>query len=164
VPHPQLAPFVTGAFDPSLTPTQRSAADAALSSAAARVGNSRVLLLLEARQALAVCLRCWQLQGWRPDPVGALLGVLPHASKALETFAREDAAARKVVSVGLIIMPLATLLAGRMEGIFCGCCRACSAQAVFVTFTVLVCICACFLASACMCAPSGLHRVSEASV
>ena len=96
-PHPQLAPFIARATDPSLTPTQRSAADAAVAGAAARVGNSRVLLLLEARQALAVCLRCWQLQGWRPDPVGALLWVFPHASDALEGFAKEDAAARKEV-------------------------------------------------------------------
>jgi hypothetical protein len=88
------------------------------------VGNSRVLLLLEARQALAVCLRCWQLQGWRPDPVGALLGVFPHASEALETFAKEDAAARKAVSDK--VTPLTALLAGSLHGILTNCCHVCS--------------------------------------
>jgi hypothetical protein len=56
-------------------------------------------MLLEARQALAVCLRAWQLQGWWPDPVGALMGVFPKASPAGEACKKEDEAARKAVSL-----------------------------------------------------------------
>jgi hypothetical protein len=76
---------------------QRAAADAAVASASVRVCGGRVLLLLEARQALSVCLRCWQLQGWWPDPVGALMGAFPRASAAGDEYAREDAAAQKEV-------------------------------------------------------------------
>jgi hypothetical protein len=98
LPDLQLMPYIARATAPGLTPVQRAAAEAAVVSATVRACNTRVLLLLESRQALAVCLRCWQLQGWWPDPVGALLGVYPRASAAVEQFAKEDAAARKAVS------------------------------------------------------------------
>jgi hypothetical protein len=104
VPHPQLTPCISRATDPGLNPVQRAAADAAVASASVRVCGGRVLLLLEARQALSVCLRCWQLQGWWPDPVGALMGAFPRASAAADEFAREDAAACKAVSFCLSLL------------------------------------------------------------
>jgi hypothetical protein len=104
MPLPQLSPYISRATDPGLDPLQATAADAAVCAAASRALDSRVLMLLEARQALAVCLRAWQLQGWWPDPVGALMGVFPRASPAGEAFAREDEAARKAVSHHYVVI------------------------------------------------------------
>ena len=98
MPHPVLGPLVARATDPGLNPLQRLAADAALASASVRCAGGRVQMLLEARQALAVCLRCWQLQGWWPDPVGALLGHFPRFTEATEEFAQQQEEARKAVS------------------------------------------------------------------
>jgi hypothetical protein len=98
VPHPQLTPFISRTTDPCLDPLQATSADAALSAAVGRALHSRVLMLLEARQALAVCLRAWQLQGWWPDPVGVLLGVQLKGSAAVQSFAELDDEARKEVS------------------------------------------------------------------
>jgi hypothetical protein len=102
IPHPQLSPYISRATDPGLDLLQATSADAAVCAVASRALNSRVLMLLEARQALAVCLRAWQLQGWWPDPVGALMGVQLASSAAVQSFAEQNEDARKAVSRSLV--------------------------------------------------------------
>jgi hypothetical protein len=98
VPDPQLAGAITHACSPMLDPVlQRQPAAAAVNDAVLRTGNDRMVLLLQARQALAVCLRCWQCAGWWPDAAGALLGCYPSASPVLDSLALSEAQARREV-------------------------------------------------------------------
>jgi hypothetical protein len=120
IPSTTLATHLATAADSRNTPAQRTTATAAAAAAVLQAGAGRSqLLLLEARQQLAVCLSCWQKCGWWPDAVGAVLGEYPSASAALNQIAAEEAAARaKVGNIHLYMW--ADLLCVDMCRLTCG--------------------------------------------
>lgn len=101
IPSQATAAHLAAASNPAGSPAERAQAAAAAAAAVLRSGAGRChLLLLQARQQLAVCLACWHKCGWWPDGVGAVLGEYPSASPALNQIAAEEAEARVKVSRG----------------------------------------------------------------